>query len=565
VVIVLAMWAAIKLPAWFAPGTVVQMYGGFLGPMAACAALVAWWLLASRIGWRDRLLVLGGLGLACAAGVALCHPSVRFGLLVFGLPVLATAWVGWLLVTAFWPFAWSWPVRRAGLLIVFVLLAVACTTVRLKGLYGDFTPDYAWRWAETREEQLAATRQQQAPTSGDASRSEKLVLQPGDWPAFRGPNRDGQLSSVRIDTSWKQKPPRELWRRPVGPGWSSFAVIGNRLYTQEQVGNDELVTCYAADTGTQLWTHADHDVRHNDVQAGPGPRATPTFHEGKIFALGGTGQLNCLDAVSGQMIWSHNVQADAGARNPEWGFASSPLVAEGIVMVFAGGPGNKALLGYRADSGELAWSAGQGEYSYCSPQPATLDGVDQVLLATDHGLMGFDATSGRVLWDYARPIEKIARIIQPAVIGGTDVLVGAGFGQGTQRVRAQRTGDSWTVTEAWSTKAINPYFNDLVVHHDHLYGFDNSFLTCVSLADGTSRWRARGYRSGQVLLLPDQDLLLVLSETGDVALVEARPEKCTEIARFKALDAKTWNHPVIAHGKLFVRNSEEMACYAIGD
>jgi outer membrane protein assembly factor BamB len=134
---------------------------------------------------------------------------------------------------------------------------------------------------------------------------------------------------------------------------------------------------------------------------------------------------------------------------------------------------------------------------------------------------------------------------------------------GARRVHVTQEGDGWSEKQVWETKAIKPYYNDLVIYKDHLYGFDGNFFTCVTLADGQKKWRERGYGNGQVLLLADQGLLLILSEKGDVALVEATPEKHKEIARIPAIKGKTWNHPVLAHGKLFVRNGEEMACFQL--
>jgi outer membrane protein assembly factor BamB len=212
-----------------------------------------------------------------------------------------------------------------------------------------------------------------------------LALQSGDWPGFRGPQRDGRRAGVRIPTDWKEHPPRLLWRHRVGPGWSSFAVIGTHLYTQEQRGEDEAVVCYDAASGKEIWIYQD-SARFTEVMSGPGPRATPAFHEGKIYALGAAGLLNCLDAASGQSHWSRNVIADSGAKVPQWGFAASPLIVEGIVSIFAGGPEGKSVLGYNASTGDLAWSAGEGQYSYCSMQPVRLGGAEQLIVATEKGL-----------------------------------------------------------------------------------------------------------------------------------------------------------------------------------
>jgi outer membrane protein assembly factor BamB len=159
--------------------------------------------------------------------------------------------------------------------------------------------------------------------------------------------------------------------------------------------------------------------------------------------------------------------------------------------------------------------------------------------------------------------EDFNRVTQPALVGDADVLIGTGFGFGTRRLHVTRAGGGWTAEQVWESKAIAPYFNDLVVYKDHVYGFHNAFFTCVSLADGKGKWKERGYDSGQVLLLPDQDLLLIQAEKGDVALVEAKPDARKELARFRAIDGKTWNHPVVAHGKLYVRNGEEAACFEL--
>jgi len=369
---------------------------------------------------------------------------------------------------------------------------------------------------------------------------------------------------VRIATDWQKNPPKELWRHPVGPGWSSFAVIGNRAYTQEQRGADEVVVCYDAGTGAEIWVHRDA-TRFDEAMGGAGPRATPTFHNGRIYAQGANGELNCLDAVGGKKLWSHNVATDSKAKVPQWAYSASPLVVQGIVTVFGGGPEGKGVLGYDADSGNLAWAAGEVTNSYCSMQPATIDGVEQLVISSKEGLTSFEPRTGKSLWRYEWPVDEMYnRVTQPAVISASDVLIGSGFGLGTRRGHVAREGDDWKAAEVWATNAIAPYYNDFVVHKDHIYGFHNNpFFVCVRLADGKLKWKERGYDSGQVLLLPDQDLLLIQAEKGDVAIVEANPDRRKELGRIPALTAKTWNHPVIAHGKLFVRNGVEAACFQL--
>lgn len=565
VVAVVLQWLIMLVPGFVAPASMAQFFGWMLGPVIGMVLLFTWWLFASRVRWGDRFLVLGCLIVAAAASWLLGHTSYNaFGMLLYSLPTVTTLWILWLVATPFL----SWPVRRGGLVVLLTCAWLAFTLVRIDGIDGSFSAEFRPRWLPTAEERFLA---EQANIKRESKPIEKtaapagLVLQPGDWPAFRGAERAGRRPGTRIATDWSANPPKQVWRHRVGPGWSSFAVVGGRLYTQEQRAEKEAVICYDANNGTELWIHEDA-TRFTEVVAGPGPRATPTFHEGRIYAQGANGTLNCLDALDGKVIWSHDIAADSGAKVPQWGFSASPLVLQGVVLVFAGGPGGKSVLGYNAQSGDLAWSAGEGTLSYCSLQPAKLDGVEQAVIATDRGLTAFEPTRGAILWKHDWILDgDTARVVQPAQVGEADFLLGTGFSYGTKRIHVRHEKDAWATDELWTTRAIRPYFNDLVIHKGHLYGFDNNFLTCVSLDEGKSKWKERGYGNGQVLLLPDQDLLLVLSEKGEVALVDAAPEARKERGRFPAIEGKTWNHPVVAHGKLFVRNGEEAACFELAE
>ena len=546
------------------------LYGMLIGPLVVLVGLLLWWLFASRLRWSDRWLVVGTLVAVAAGTMVLADASFGgFALALYALPALVSAWVGWLVLSFFLP----WPVRRAGLVLVLIAVGVVCCSLRLDGVTGAFSPQFSCRWTPTAEQKLLAELKSKPAAHADVQPAAlqgtaPLSEQPGDWTGFRGPRRDGRLPGVRIKADWQKSPPQALWRHRIGPGWSSLAVVGDRLFTQEQRGDDEYVVCYDATNGGEVWAHPD-TTRFSEMVAGPGPRATPTFHNGRLYAFGASGHLHCLDAASGKSIWFRDVVADAGATIPQWGFASSPLVAQGVVVVFAGAPNGKTVVAYKADSGDLAWAAGVGPtsekpgLSYCSPQLATVDGVDQILLSTDAGLSAFEPLSGKVLWHHAWLSEGAARIVQPALVGDGDVLIGTGMGKGTRRIRVRREADQWLSEEQWTSRKFKPYFNDFVVLKDHLYGFDSGKFLCVSLQDGSEAWHTSGYGNGQVLLLPDQELLLILSEEGDVALVSARPDKHEELCRFKAIEGKSWNHPVIAHGKLFVRNGEEIACFKL--
>ena len=379
-----------------------------------------------------------------------------------------------------------------------------------------------------------------------------------EWPGFRGADRDGLVRGVHIATDWSRTAPLELWRRPIGPGWSSFAVDGRFIYTQEQRGDEEIVSSYELSTGAPVWMHRDA-ARFWESNGGPGPRGTPTLHGGRVYTFGATGILNALDARDGSVVWSRNAASDTGKRIPDWGFASSPLVVGDSVIVATAG----VLAAYDLAAGTPRWIGAKGGWGYSSPQLATIGGVEQIVLLNGAGAIGVDPADGALLWTHEWPGDGI---VQPVVLAQSDVLIGSGSGMssvGLRRVAVVRGPAGWNVEERWTTSRLKPYFNDFVVHEGHAFGFDGSILACVDLADGERTWKGGRYGHGQIVLLPEQDLLLVLSEEGEVALVRAAPDLFTELARFRAIEGKTWNHPVLVGDVLLVRNGEEMAAFRL--
>jgi outer membrane protein assembly factor BamB len=536
---------------------------GFLAVVAACALSTLlfslWWLFDRRLSLADRFAVFGVAGAGGVAAALTRHPSLNlFAFLTMSLPWLLTAWAAWLVLAR----KASARTRRLGLVTVLCLTWGSFTLVRQDGLQGDGQADLHWRWRPTPEELYLAEAGQSAPQQPGSH--EGLRLRDGDWPGFRGPRRDGDARGARVAVDWGAAPPRLVWRRRVGPAWSSAAVVGERLFTQEQVGGEEAVVCLDAATGRTVWSHRDA-ARHEDGQSGVGPRATPTFADGRLYALGATGVLNCLDAATGERAWARDVAADAGAKVPLWGFSSSPLVAGGLVVVFAGGDPERSLRAYRAGTGEPAWAAPGGETSYSSPQLAELCGREQILFVSDRGLTAVEPTSGAVLWEHRTPPGNpgMPRAVQPHPVGAAQVLFDSGAEAGTALVEVSHEGGSWGAAQRWTSRQLKPAFDDLVVCGGAAYGFDGRAFTCVDVGTGRRRWKDGRYGSGQVLLLGDQPVLLVVTDSGEAVLVAADPDRHTELGRFQAVSGKTWNHAVVAHGRLYVRNAAEMACYEL--
>jgi outer membrane protein assembly factor BamB len=604
----LRLWPGVAAAGLLAIAALVGAFVTEVLPYAMMTAVVAgllivvWWLFFSRAPWLERL---GAVALMAAGVVAtrpLLHASIAgagMGMLFYflSIPVLSLALVAWAAASR----GLAAGPRRASLVGAIVLASAVFTVVRTSGTSGSSPFDLHWRWTPTPEERLlarepvalpsppkaAATTEPRAaepapappaptPRGPAATASARphgpaaptgtaaVALAPSSetrsaWPGFRGPGRDGVVHGVRIETNWSKSPPVELWHRAIGPGWSSFAVQGDRLYTQEQRGDEELVACYSVRTGEPVWRHAD-PVRFWESNAGAGPRGTPTLHADRVYAFGATGIVNALAAADGSVFWSRNAASDAGRTVPTWGFSSSPLVVDDVVIVAAGG----TLVAYDVASGELRWKGPARGGSYSSPHLTTVGGVPQVILLRAEGATSVSPADGTILWEHAWPPG--GAIVQPAVTADGDVLISSNDmsgGVGIRRIGVAHGPGGWTAVERWTSRGLKPYFNDFVVYEGHAYGFDGNILSCVDLADGTRKWKGGRYGSGQLVLLADEGVLLVLSEDGDLALVRAAPDGFSEIARHPALQGKTWNHPALVGDVLLVRNGEEMAAFRL--
>jgi outer membrane protein assembly factor BamB len=550
---------ALQLALWFALPALLPDQGlyWFLGSCLCGLLVLAWWAFFCAVPRKERWGTLALLVLALAATSRVLHPSIAgagMGLLFYllALPLSAFALVLALAVSGRRSAAW----RVRAVLGALALSAAGWLLVRTDGVRGSGGLDLEWRWSPTAEERLLA-----AEASASPSRAGELVLDArssAEWPEFRGAQRAGVVRGTKIATDWSSAPPRELWRRAVGPAWSSFAVQGDGLFTQEQRGDEELITCYRASTGEPIWRHRDA-TRFWEANAGAGPRATPTLHAGRLYAFGATGRLNALDARSGALLWSRDVAAEAEVQVPYWGFAGSPLVVADQIIVAASG----RLFAYDLTTGEPRWKGAPQRGGYASPQLCELGGVSQVVLLNGNGAIGLAPRDGAELWQHAW--EGVG-VLQPALLAGGDLLIssaGPAGGAGVRRIAVTRDDNAWSTAERWTSRGLKPYYSDLVVHGDHAYGFDGSILSCIELTGGQRRWKDGRYGNGQLLLLAEQALLLVLSEDGELVLVRAEPERHVELARHAALEGKTWNHPVLVGDLLFVRNDAQMAAFRL--
>jgi outer membrane protein assembly factor BamB len=574
--------------------TEIEGFHKFLYRLGALAILLlgftGWWLLRRSVPLAERLTALGAAIAAAVVTLSLRHPSIHgplvMGVLTHSIEATVTGWTAWLAASR----GWTSIARRRGMVMIAIIAWAWALAVRMDGLSGSAESVFHWRWTPSGEEQFLAEQNNAkvSPQPDTPSGGEPLVAGDSDWIGFRGPLRDGAVHGVEFASNWDKSPPKRLWKRRVGPGWSSLVVVGDRLFTQEQRGEKEAVVCFDANTGKPVWGHEDPG-RFDEAMGGVGPRATPTFDDGRLYSLGATGILNCLDAATGELQWSQDVKRDGQNATPIWGFCSSPLIVDGKAIVFAGGGGtnpeqedskqseerdsvatpanDKTLLAYDSATGALAWRVQAGSHSYSSAQLAEFHGVPQVLFIDDAALQAVEPATGKQLWSLPTNARREgAPAIQPHIVNDSEFLASFTPDAGLLRGIVTRKGDEWSVEVKWPSPSrdLKPFFSDFVRVDDALYGFDGSIFRCVDANTGKRNWKGGGrYGSGQVLLVADQPVLVVLSEKGEAVLVAADPEKHEELGRFQAIEGKTWNHPTIVRGRLYVRNADEMACYEL--
>lgn len=546
-------------PKWMDSDSVLPVMFAVFGPLICGGLILVWWVLASRATWKEKLsglvitLLAGGITLALldptmvGPGVMLITGPMGLGL--FGITAILVSRMR----TA----------KRTVLIVVCSVLGFCFSLLlRAEGMWGDYNMALAWRWTPTVEERMlsqadAAPADQNALTAAEL---ESALTEP-EWPGFRGALRDSVLTGVSLDADWSGGVGTPLWKKPIGPGWSSFVVAGPLLITQEQRGEEELIVCYDAETGAELWTQ-EVKTRFYDALGGPGPRATPTLADGGLYVMGASGHVLRLDPATGKILWQQDIRKVADREPPIWGFSSSPLVVDGTVIVHAGGKDDKGLLAFDTETGDLKWSAPAGDHSYSSPALLTIAGQPVIAMLTNKELNLLNPADGKVLLSYDCASEG-QRVLQPQLVGEDEILIATGMGKGMQKIHVTNKDGKWTAEEVWTAKGLKPDFNDYAIYEGHAYGFDGTIFTCIDLKDGKRKWKAGRYGKGQVLLVKDSGHLLVIGEEGAVVLLKADPASHQELATFQALEGKTWNHPVLIGDRLYVRNSAQAAAYKL--
>ncbi len=481
--------------------------------------------------------------------------------LIFTLLALAAFLAWWCFRSPFPPFIrWLPPV------IMLVTASVIPIRYELYRTTGSLVPQFVRR-GQTPDRMIEAK-----PTVGNSGIVDVATTTDLDFPQFLGPQGNSQLTSIQLNPDWKSNPPRELWRRKVGAGWSGFSVVNGFAFTMEQRGNDELVVCYELETGEPCWSHA-IEARHATVFGALGPRATPTVAGGRVYALGATGVLRCLDGSTGDELWmrnlftDYNMDQETGEKAVAWGRSNSPLVISDRLYIPIGGPRGGtcvSLLCLNAQSGETIWESGEYQASYATPVLMTLGGVEQIVMVNEGFVTGHELQSGEVLWEHqwSGRSDMNANVSQPHQVGANSVFLSKGYAKGAELITLiPAEDDLWAVEIEWAKRVMKTKFSNAAIYDGYVYGLDDGVLSCVDMSNGKRKWKKGKYKYGQILLVGKH--ILVQGEEGEVAIVEASPAGYRELHRIQAFDAQTWNTLCLYGNRLLIRNAEEAACYEI--
>ena len=535
----------------------------------------------SHRGWIARLIMVVMLLFVVAIRLMgrmadppkpLNDPALRNLLtLIFSFFALLTAWI-WISFRSYYPPL----VRRLVFVGPFAAIAIGIGTFRFVEFSGSMVPRFAPRWVADKPEKSLG----KVESKTDAAPIDLASTSPDDFPQFLGPERSCWIAGPELARDWEKKSPKLIWKRPIGAGWSAFAAVTGYAVTMEQRGQDEWITCYEIAGGNPVWGHSIQG-RHDNPMGGLGPRATPTIHNGRVYALGATGVLRCLDGATGHLLWSDDLRKRYGlsAREDEglvqWGRSGSPLVVDKLVVVPGGGKAGKAknLVAFDAETGSLVWESENrkedgtaDQIAYASPALAALAGRRQILTVNESTASGHDPVSGERLWSFPWPGHSNgdASASQPVPIDDNQILLSKGYSGGAELIELTTGSDNppLAAESIWkNSRVLQTKFTNVVIHGGHAYGLSEGILECIEVATGKRKWKNGRFEQGQILGVGE--LLLVLSEDGELCLVELNPTKFNQLGSVQVLQGKTWNNLCLYGHRLLVRNGQEAACYEL--
>ena len=384
-----------------------------------------------------------------------------------------------------------------------------------------------------------------------------------DWPNWRGPRGDGISRETNLAKSWPTSGPKVLWKMDLTGGYSSVVVAGNRLFTQTKDKNQDLVLCVNALTGEKLWEYRyDCDYAKYpslDKRFLTGPKATPTVDGDRVYATGNTGLLQCLDVRTGKLIWEQDLLKLGDRSCPEYGYCNSPFIVGDSLFVHPGGSKGNSIAALNKKDGSTLWLSLNDRIGWATPIHIEVEGAPQVVYFTGQSCIGVGPKNGELLWRFDWKTMFDINAATPIYSEGF-LFLSSNYGSGGALLRLKPKGDPEVV---WKSLTMQNHFSTSVLFQGHLYGFSSDRLRCVVFKTGAVQWDKSGLGKGSLLIADGH--LIALGEDGTLVLAEASPSRYAEKARAKVLDGTCWSVPVLANGKLYVRNEKQLLALDLGN
>jgi outer membrane protein assembly factor BamB len=387
-----------------------------------------------------------------------------------------------------------------------------------------------------------------------------------DWPQWRGPNRDGVVQGAKFQDKWPKELTR-LWQITVGEGHSSPVFVNDRIYLLTRLDNRETVACFKASNGEEIWKYAyDSPYKVNDAASdhGKGPKSTPAVAEGRIYTLGISGILTCLDAAKGKLLWQKQFGKEFKITSPLYGTATSPLIVEGLCIAHVGGHDKGSFAAFDTKTGELKWSASGDGPGYASPILATLGGKKQIVTLTQNEVITVNPSDGKMLWKLPYTTGYDQNTITPVVY--QDLVIYSGYQKPLEAVRVVQKDGKFSTEPAWENKDCGLYMSSPVLIGDRLIGLSmkrSGFLFCANAKDGKIIWQSEGRFADYASILSAGNLALVLTNAGQLIVVDGKADKYQPVATYTVADTPTWAHPVLFGDRLLIKDREKLTLWQI--
>jgi outer membrane protein assembly factor BamB len=369
-----------------------------------------------------------------------------------------------------------------------------------------------------------------------------------DWPHWRGPQANGISNETGWQSEWSGNGPKPLWTAEVGLGFSSFVVANGRVFATGHADAKDTVFCFDAATGKLVWKHT-YPADLGDKYYEGGTSATPTIDGTHVYHLSRWGDTFCFDAATGKIVWQANVQKETSANIPDWGFAGAPLVHENLLILNVG----RAGCALDKSTGKVVWKSEEDNAGYSTPLLRKRSDGLEVILGSGRSYLAVRPKTGELLWEHRWNTNYGVNASDP-VVDGDHVLISTGYNKGAALLKI----DGSAAVQIWQSRTFRNQFTSSVLIDGHVYGIDNdenkaASLKCIEFMTGKEKWADPEVGFGSLMAADGK--LLVLSAKGDLICAKANPDKFDVISRAKVLDGKSWSQPVLANGRIYVRNA----------